>query len=91
MTQPTNEALRAELETQEPIAYLWWVDTPVWKRLEVSRFPNQNDAAFPVYASPPRDPACKCPTCHSVEYQQALADDVAGQLVGKEPTDWAAS
>jgi hypothetical protein len=66
---------------QKPIAHLWWVDTPAGKRLEVSRFPNQNDAAFPVYAAPPRDPACKWPTCHSVEYQQALVDDVAGQLV----------
>jgi hypothetical protein len=37
------------------------------------------------------EPQCKWPTCHSEEYQQQLADDVARDLIGPQrrepPTD----
>ncbi len=73
---------------QEPVAWLFQLNTPVGQRLQISYTPRVNPESFPVYRAPVN---CKYPTCHSVDYQQALATDVADQIFGKELPDWSAA
>ena len=78
----------AILKNQEPVAWLFPMATPVGQRLQISYTPRVNPESFPVYRAPVN---CKYPTCHSVDYQQALATDVADQIFGKELPDWSAA
>ena len=82
--------IRTELSKpeQEPVAWLFPMATPVGQRLQISYSHSSNPDAFPVYREPVN---CKYPTCHSVDYQQALATDVADQIFGKELPDWSAA
>ena len=84
------DSIRAELAKPEqtPVAWLFQLNTPVGQRLQISYTPRVNHESLPVYRAPVN---CKYPTCHSVDYQQALATDVADQIFGKELPDWSAA
>ena len=77
-------AIRDGLEKPEqtPVAWLFPLETQVGQRLQISYIPKVNPDAFPVYRAPVN---CKYPTCHSADYQQALAADVADQIFGSVP------
>lgn len=77
-------ALDAELAKPDPEPVAWIMDHASWS-LPIVQIAEPTSLGLrsimrPLYAAP-TEPNCRFPTCHSQEFQDKLADEVASELV----------
>lgn len=82
--EPAEEPF-AYLQVNLPDVFMHNAGCTLWAGNPQNKTLFADNSMIAVYTRPQRrEPQCKWPTCHSDEYQQQLADDVARDLIGPQ-------